>query len=255
MVRSVVIGSFMFVLAAAAAVGCGSKSGGDGGGDPEGVPVDGAVDYGNDQGEAPIALAVADNDARPECTDGNESQLIYVIAKKTFQVCHGGSWGAIEIAGKDGEKGEAGEDGVDGAAGVDGSAGPKGDSGADGQDGKDGTDGGQIVSIVSCGQSQDIGVSDYRYGMYLKATTYANGAVSLACMSAKWAVGETGLDTSSMTADYPSDSNGVLAGEISCVPFYVAADFHVDSSSVTYTNLGDDTSTETVACTEIYDVD
>lgn len=138
-------------MASFVAVGCGTDSGGGGGGadDPEGEVVDGDVDFDGDKSDAPLTLAVADDDAKPPCADVNESQLVYVISKKAFQVCHDKKWAAIEIAGKDGKDGENGE------AGADGEAGEAGVAGADGEDGTDN----RIVATVFC--NGQVGTSAY----------------------------------------------------------------------------------------------
>jgi hypothetical protein len=244
-VKSVVRVVVSVGLVASVVGGCGEGDGGGGGGAEE------TGELGDVPGGSPAAMTmqVADEDSRPECAEANNSQLIYVLSEKRFQVCNGGSWSRIEIAGKDGADGK---DGEAGAAGKDGANGADGADGVDGEDGAPGADGAKIVRIVSCGPSADIGVADFRYGSNLLVTTYSDASVSLSCKSAEWSVGETGLDSSSHTTVYPGDSVGVVSGVISCVPFYVTAEFHIDTDSVKYINQADATYNDTVACTEVY---
>ena len=64
-----------------------------------------------------------DKDKLPECSEISESQLAYILDKKSFFVCNESRWVSISIDGNNGKNGVNGENGIDGANGIDGTDG------------------------------------------------------------------------------------------------------------------------------------
>lgn len=92
----------------------------------------------------PVTLAVADQKALPICDASHEDELAYVRAEKTFYVCGGLTWTAIDLRGPQGAPGQDGVAGADGKAGDEGPAGKDGVTGASGKDGAKG----EVVTAV-----------------------------------------------------------------------------------------------------------
>lgn len=65
----------------------------------------------NIDGKEEVFSIISESSKKPECLEGNDSQLIYVADTEEFQACQALSWITIDIKGKDGVDGKDGQDG------------------------------------------------------------------------------------------------------------------------------------------------
>jgi hypothetical protein len=169
----------------------------------------------------------------PICDEANENRLYYLLDIQSFFICDGDAWDSIDIHGQQGEAGEAGDKGDQG---------DKGDTG----------DGLTIKRISYCGGSSDIGISDFVFGVSLRATIYSDNSLSMTCSMAQYVTGETGMDTTSDTLSYSSDSAGVTSGVVTCLAMYAKVEFNIGLNTAKYMNNADVSYSDTVSCSDTY---
>jgi hypothetical protein len=226
----------MMIVLATVATSCGKEEKSSMGGQSGTTSPGGEnTNQGSDQGASAMTLAVTAAEM-PACTPENNNQLVYVKDSAKFMTCSGGAWADIAIKGEKGDAGAKGDPGAKGDKGDQGDAGP----------------GMEISHIYQCTGGTDIGLSDYRYGDLAQITRYTNGSYLFSCAAFKFPVDASYADSSSYTMLWPADSNGVLNGKITCIPYYVTSEFNIAAKTVTYINQEDQTLTETVACPEVF---
>lgn len=131
----------------------------------------------------------------------------------------------------------------------------RGETGPTGATGPQGPAGITIDAQFSCtGSSSDLDPGgDIRRGQQTNVTRFTDGSYFISCMTSildlTLAIGNS--DTSSYSAWYPPVYASTY-GVISCIPFYVTAEYSIASNTVTYVNQADAAQTATQSCLQTY---
>ena len=113
---------------------------------------------------------VASSATLPSCDGTIDSQIFFIAAEASFQVCQANMWSTIDLMG---ENGSNGADGANGTSGVDGGNGTDGQNGDDGQNGNNGLTSLIVTSI------EPIGINCLNGGTLVETGVDDNGDNSL----------------------------------------------------------------------------
>ena len=125
---------------------------------------------------------VASSAALPSCDETIDSQIFFIAAEASFQVCQANKWSAIDLMGEDGSNGVNGSNGIsgiDGGNGTDGQNGVDGQNGDNGQNGDDGQNGNNGLTSLIVTSIEASGINCPNGGTLVETGVDDNGDNSL----------------------------------------------------------------------------
>ena len=172
---------------------------------------------------------VETSSALPNCDETIDSQIFFIAAEASFQVCQANTWSAIDLVGQNGSNGNSGADGnngTDGQNGADGQDGTGGQSGSDGSNGADGSNGNNGLTSLIVTSIEPSGINCPNGGTLVESGVDDNGDNSLSVSEVDSMVFVCKGDSGQDGADGSDGTNGsstasMMVARLSIAPAYL----------------------------------